>query len=411
LLDTTTADPLLGDAETELNDARVSGPDSPEWQALLDRDMTFLRPRGAYPGSAHKDWKNYTMPFRAWLEEGKGHGLAQHHERDCKGHSPVVFGAGGQAKGYAARSTNGMKTVEVVGIDCDAGDSYADTLDRVEALGLAVIAYTSFSDGKTQSTFLRDATLRKLNLERLPTSAEMRAHLPDKFRPHILEGLEVVGEEHDEDGMQIVCTHPPIEKFRLLFPLAEPQLIDSLAPNNQKRAREVYAAKVRGLAKKLGVIADPACFDVSRVFYMPSHPEGGDYALDVIRGRALTLEELPEVAKEADNPFSQAGAGAGGSTIPEGVTAGGGDVSALYRRYGKRWQLADMLEATDAARGSVFNDKLNVHCAFEDEHSSESADSSTSVWNADGGFARVKCLHSCQERHLLTLTCSKTRPL
>ncbi|OOY20477.1 hypothetical protein BMI86_08010 [Thioclava sp. DLFJ5-1] len=402
--DPLSGDSLSGDETLQLNDASVSGKDSPEWQALLDRQMTFLWPKNINRDAKQTDWTNSpSASFRQWLEgDDKKGGFTKHLTKKKKGYFPSVMGAAAKAAGYTSRSANGMKTVEMMGLDIDSGDSYLKALDRAEELALAVIGYTSFSDGTTETRVGRDKTLKTLGIDRDPTSEEMRGLLSDKFRPHIIETLEVVGTDHDEKGVQIVLHHAPLEKFRLLFPLAEPLLIASLA-TTQRGAQALYMSKLRGLAQLIGVILDESCLDVSRVFYMPSHPPGADFALDVIRGRGLTIQELPEVGKNGpQNVFEEAGAGADNDLIA--------DMPARQwaAKYGKRLEIARLLEAE--APDKVRDDKgglLVVECPHDEWHGNagDPEDTACHVRDADGdtGFTWACKHNSCADRDRLDM--------
>jgi hypothetical protein len=397
--ETAEKDPLQGDADTELNSARVSGKDCPEWQTLLNRPMTFLLPKNRNKDAKQAEWRNSPpAPYRAWLAGGPAGGLTQHVEREAKGYFPVVFGAAAVSK-YVRRTANGMKTVEMVGIDVDSGDEYTAALDRIEAAGLACVAYTSFRDGTETSKVKRDTVLRALKIDRDPTTEELRSYLASKLRPQILHTVEIVGQDHDEGGVQIVYRHAPLWKYRLLFPLAQPLLIGSLA-SMQRGQQDRYARLVRGLAHKLDLLADEACFDVSRVFYMPSHPPGGDFALDVIRGRGLTLGDMPEVEKGgAKNPFELAGVGA----RADDRQIGGMPILKWAAKYAHRLEVGSLMqaEATDKVR-AVNGDIVVVECPFDEWHSNagDPTDTGCHVRDGDGesGFVWF-CKHGCQDRH------------
>ncbi|MFN7057064.1 hypothetical protein [Hyphomonas sp.] len=92
-------DPLSGSDKAELNDAWITGADSPEWQALLDRPMTFLLSRYKNRDARQTEWKNFTGSFRDWLEGDGKDALSRHVVRQKKGYFPVVFGASAKAEG------------------------------------------------------------------------------------------------------------------------------------------------------------------------------------------------------------------------------------------------------------------------------------------------------------------------
>jgi hypothetical protein len=154
------ADPLSGNEVTELNSARVSGDDCPEWQALLERTLTFLVPDDLTKGVEQKRWTNATGTLRTWIEGQKVKGgpvcgLSRHLERKAKGYFPIVFGKSAGKD----RTANAMVTQECKTLDVESGDFYLDAVDRAAELGLACIAYTSFNDQTEESHIERDKVL------------------------------------------------------------------------------------------------------------------------------------------------------------------------------------------------------------------------------------------------------------
>ena len=408
-------DPLSGSDQNKLGDAHVSGPDSPEWQALLARPMTLLMPQNINKDAKQLKWRN-SKPhtLRDWLTGVEGGSLSAHVERTAKGFYPLVFGADAcpREKGLVRRSKDGMKTVEFVGQDYDSGDLYDDALKAVKAAGLACVGYTSFNHLTQRSTQKRSLVLNYLNIERDPTDAEMQAYLThqDKLHPHIISTvkIEIQSEHIGADGVHIVFSHAKINKFRLMFPLAEVQTITELDPRSQKKSQDLYTAKVRVLAEKMGLKIDGACLDVSRVFYMPAHPPGAEYRIDVIRGRGLTLAELevvetaPEVKTAKTGKPRVAGA-AKPKTTTEGMIAG---LSARKwaAKYAKRLQIGALLKeyAPEHVRREDDDGLLVVACPFDGEHnnSGDTTDTACHVRDADDKGSFVwECMHGCAERH------------
>lgn len=385
-------------ANGRLNDAAVSCADCPEWRELLARPMTFLLPKDRTRDEKQSEWKNQTATWNDWLSGD----LTKHAVKSKKGYFPAVFAASA-GEGYVPRKADGIKAIEVVGLDVDSGDNYDDALDRVEKMGLACVAYTSFNDGKTTTKLKRDDVLRKLKIEddREPTLAEMRALLADKLRPHVLDTLKIEGVEQDAEAVKIALSHAPLEKFRLLFPLEEPLRVMGLGAR-QRAAQEAYKDHVRGLAAKLDLMVDEACLDVSRVFFLPSHPKGAKPELDVLRGRGLRLEDMPKAKKTAGkNAFEIAGEGA------ERDDRRIGDLPALKwaAQYGGRLLIADLVEAhaPDKVRKSISGGVV-VACPFDGEHSNacDEGDTACHVRNADDSGFGWKCLHgSCADRDRL----------
>ena len=368
------------------NDAWLYGEDSPEWRAILEREMTFLLPDVLRRGAKQERWTNTTSTFYHWLEGGVAGGLTCHLERKKKGYMPVLFGSSAGNE----RNAKAIKTKETLELDVDSGDSLGKAEERIEELGLAALAYTSFNDGATKSLYTRDAVLQKLGIERDPTDEDMREYLINlgKHTSEHIASVKVVNPHlHTAEGVKVEVAHAPLEKFRLVFPLTETLTITDLATTH-RLAQMRYASLVRGLAQMIGVIPDESCVDVSRAFYAPSHPPNADYHIAVIRGRGLTIEELPEIGKERSKNVRDS-------------------VDREFKRWaaqnGKRLEVARLIESECPER--IREDKnslLVVECPFDHEHSNagDPDDSACHVRDADGldGGFQWACKHnSCSE--------------
>jgi len=360
------------------NEAHMYGDDTPEWQALLNREMTLLLPGDKNRDAEQKKWKNHTARLRDWLEGGPHGSLTRHVERRKKGYMPMVFGASAGTR----RTANAMVTAEWLLLDVESGDRLEDAEERVEELGLSGLAYTSFNDGTQTSYLMRDAVLKALRIETDPTDEQVRRYLTDmgKHRPKHVASVKIKNQHHHtEEGVKIELEHAPLEKWRLAFPLAEVQTITDLAPT-QRAQQDVYARKVRGLAEMLGVIPDEACLDVSRAFFAPSHPPGSDYYVAVYRGRGLTFDEIPEIGKERP------------------ADAKGNSLKGWAAQYARFFDLASLME--NECPDKVRADKgglLETECPFDHMHSNagDPDDGGCHVRDADGetGF-QWSCKHN-----------------
>lgn len=73
-------------------------------------------------------------------------------------------------------------------------------------------------------------------------------------------------------GVQIVLDTPPLDKFRSIFPLAEPVKPIDLAPT-QKEALDIWEDKITGMAwQELSIHFDTSCTDPSRLFFSARQP-------------------------------------------------------------------------------------------------------------------------------------------
>jgi hypothetical protein len=373
------------------NNAHIHGEASEEFDAL----MGFTAPL------IEKDWGKRFMPTRGWRPKAKTWGewlddsLTWHREDDRKDGAGYVFGASANGE----RKAENMRGMVAVGLDIEPEQPLDDVIDRCEASGLAIVLYTSHNHERTSDC---EAVDKILEYGDEVTTETVRAYLVHKgaYSEDFISQCELTDPRADIDGkIQAVWSCPPLQKMRAVALFEEPVDITTLDPS-PKRGQEIWANKVRGLAQMLGVRIDPVATDPSRILYIAKHRPSADYYCAVFRGRPVRWDEIPEVAKSADNPFLQAG-GKGGSTVPDVTTSTGIDVTALYRRYGKRWMLADMLSDSHVAK-SEGSDRLHVECPFSDEHTSESGPTSTTVWNAgetERGFAKVLCQHTCKDRY------------
>lgn len=246
--------------------------------------MTFLLPDDLSRDVEQKRWTNATGTLRTWIKgqkvkDGRGPecGLSHHLTRKAKGFFPIVFGKSAGKD----RTANAMVTQECMTLDVESGDFYLDAVDRAAKLGIACIAYTSFNDQTKKSHVERDKVLAwmdKAGREGDPTDEDVREWMAasGKYRPeHVASARIAAPYVHTPKGVMIEIAHDPLDKFRMVFPLDKPVEIGRIA-RKVRDGRELYKRKLLGLAAKLGLVIDESCIDVSRAFYMPSHPPGAE---------------------------------------------------------------------------------------------------------------------------------------
>lgn len=373
------------------NDAVVTGEATPEWLALLERPMTFLLPGDPHRDAQQKRWKNHTDPLAVWLRGGPGGTLTRHVEAKRKGYMPMVFGASAGKK----RSANAMVSVECMALDIDSGSSRAEAEERAKELGLACLSYTSFNNGTERSLIGRDAVIKHFKIEEDPTDEQVRQYLTDRGGHTVAHIASVrIANQHvpTDEGVKIELAHDALEKFRLVFPLAETLTISSLGPT-QRKQQDHFKAKLRGLAAKIGVVMDEACVDVCRAFYLPSHPPGGEWAITVFQGRGLKLDELDEVPPKNARHDSD-------PRTPDGES-----LKRWAVNHATRLELGRLIdaEASDRVRDTK-GDILVVECPFDEWHGNagDSDDTACHVRDADPvaeqGFV-WKCKHNACSGH------------
>ena len=396
------------------HDAELLGVDSDEGSALLNRPATFML--GAlYAGSPYRStrdgkWKPRTKSWGDWFA-----GPFSVHKKDAdKEGTCFVLGAAVDN----ARMAKAMKTMFAIGLDIDSGARLDDVLEKIESLGLIAFVYTTHSHGKTELSLKRDDVMRKLKLSSAPTLEQvkeyLREHAKDRYEHEFISAVEIVDPERQtKSGIEIMLSTPPLDKFRLIFPLAEPVNIPALDPNHTK-CLEIWENKVTGFAvNTLGVSFDVACTDPSRLFFMPRHAEGAKWRSVYVRGRPLAFDDIAPMSKAfyaknraaASNPLALAGLDEG-EGIPEFFTPSGKSLREWHRMAKSRYQMADMLEAMAPDRirraGGEKAGTVHLECPFEHEHSKEGG---TGTWagnalDSSSEYWFIQCHHdACQGRH------------
>lgn len=419
-------DPHYG---TPLNDAEWLGAPNAEMDALLGRNAVVLT--GEVWGMRDRrntqdgDWKRAEMPWGALIAGGPktpgmaAWGFSRHPVGKDKAGSCWVLGdsIGG------ARKAKAMTNMYAMGLDIDSGAKLDDVIDRIEDLGLFCLVYTSYNHGKRGIQLKRDEVLKKLQITTDPTLDQVKDYLREfdknRYEADFVAQITIKDARmQTADGVVIALDTPPLEKFRLIFPLAEPVKIVDLA-DTQAASLEMWEDKITGLAVKLlGLHFDTSCTDPSRLFYAGRHPANAAFYAAVIRGRPLTFDEVPAYKKslytkhrEPLNAFLMAGNAADGDRPPQALTPSGKSLNEWHSNIGKsRFMVADLLETycSDRIRvaGGEAQGHVHVECPFEHEHTSEGGTACMAVNCIDSPneFWGWWCHHdACQGRHKLQM--------
>lgn len=416
-----------------LNDAVIIGEDPEGIEEFLSRPATFLV--GELWGQRDRRntqdgrWKPTELPWGTWIGGQPGDantapwGFSRHPEAKDKAGPCIVLGSsvGG------ARKAKAMDTMYAMGLDIDSGANLDDVHDKIEELGLLCFMYTTFSHEKAGLELKRDEVLRKLEITHDPSDEEIREYLREhdksRYEADFIDACTIAEQKHQtSEGVKIVLDTPPMDKFRLIFPLAEPVKLIDLA-DTQQASLDLWEDKVTGLARNvLGVHFDAACTDPSRLFYTARHPKGADnWYSAVLMGNPLAFDDIEPFKKSSyvsnrdDNAFTQAGdSEAEGSRPAQFYTPSGKNLNDWHSKVGKdRFMLADVLETlcSDKVRiaGGEAQGHVHTECPFEHEHSSEGGTATMAIncldatQSPDGeAYWTWFCHHdSCQGRHKL----------
>ncbi|HBJ42602.1 MAG TPA: hypothetical protein DDZ20_18170, partial [Hyphomonas sp.] len=409
-----------------LNDAEIRGTEPEGFSEFLGREATLLvgemwgaRDRRNTQDSA---WQSPSMSWHQWIEGGADNGNApawgfsRHPAGKNKAGPCIVLGSsvGG------ARKAKAMDTMYAMGLDIDSGAKLDDVLADIEEKGLLCLVYTSYNNGTSGLELKRDEVLRKLKITRDPTEAEIKQYLREfdknRYEESFIAGCSISAQKKQTtEGVKIILDTPPLEKFRLIFPLETPVKLIDLA-DTQQASLDMWEDKITGLAQNtLGIHFDTSCTDPSRLFYTARHPKGSDnwYAA-VVMGTPLRFDDVTPMKKSTYtsnrevNAFTIAGVEAEGDRQPQCHTPSGASLNEWHRTAKDRFMIADLLETLcpDKIRiaGGEAQGHVHTECPFENEHSSEGGTATMAVNAVDSQseYWTWFCHHdSCQGRHKL----------
>lgn len=408
--------------ETEIPmilDAHVFGESTPEMEKLLDTKVTLmagnLYDQGDRRNTKDGDWKAATLTWYEWLAAEK-FGLCNHPVSKSKQGPSLVFA---ESLG-GARKDSAIKTMASIGLDIDSGASLDDVIDKLIELELFALVYTSFSHGKSRIELKHDDIVRKLKLDDTPNRSQVQAYLrehhKDRFDAEFINSIDVIDFRHQtKDGLRVIVETPPLDKFRVIIPLAEPVGLSSLG-TTLSQWKTAWEDAVCGVAvNMLGVNFDSTSCDVNRLFYTPRHPaESDDWYSCVIQGEPLRFEEIEPYSKsdyaknrDDNDPFAK-GTGAGGDERETFYTPKGFKLNRWHSKHKDRFMITDVIEAfCDDKIVKAGNERVgtvHIQCPFEHEHSTTGG-TATMCMNpteSSEGYWTVFCRHdACQGRNKL----------
>ena len=278
---------------------------------IMDREFSLTF---APNGKTKFGWKTRPGTFRLAFEAAVQH-------RPVKDKDDACFIQGALLAGTKQRVKENVATLDMLVYDLDTGAPIDDIITEFVERDQFAVIYSTFSHGKTQTTFPLPQFREKLKLsiDEEITDSHVRAFLRDyrKYHGSIYGPARYVGYKHLPGGVVGIAEHPPIGKYRVLIPLTAPfSILTESTHGNPQVAYQKWKRLYAGFAQALHIDGfDPACMDVSRLFYWPSCPEDPDkrgmepFAC-VIVGEALDLSTVVEQDPnnpQGSNPFTEAG--------------------------------------------------------------------------------------------------------
>jgi hypothetical protein len=330
--------------------------------------------------------------------------FAKHVATEEKGVRGVTQG---EVIGGGQRLAKNMKVLFSVTLDIESGDSEEDVRKKLKDRGRAAVTYSTFSNGKPSTTVADSDLMKFLEVktlkERPNIEDDIRRYLTSEkgkgMRPWVVENITV----EEGEGFERIVHHAPIDRFRVVLPMAEPFIVKQHGETAQQ-AGAVWEAFYRGVAKELGVWHDTSCEDMSRFMWLPEHKRGtNNHFINVVGGRALRFEEIEPVAKE------EAGRDRGPKPKPGGKkTFSLPWLPVWWKRWGHRARLADFFESVYEVR-IPGDGKVTTECPFDSMHSDPcnpndhgfyARNWDVSEEGEDGeGRAYCKCKHGHHDGH------------
>ncbi|MEM1340802.1 MAG: hypothetical protein AAGF68_00690 [Pseudomonadota bacterium] len=411
---------ILGDEIHEpMNDAEVLGSDHPDLEEFLQQELVFmtgeLYDQGDRRNTRDGKWSRTVMSVYQWLEGGDGWGLTKHPVSKTKQGASIVpsENLNGQRKDAA------VKTMYAVGIDIDSGSTLEEVKANLLEAGYFCLIYTTFNHRKTHMELKHDDVVRKLQLDGTPNRVQvqeyLRLHHKDRCDRDFIANIEVTDfRKHTAEGLRIVLKTPPIDKFRVIFPLAQPVELADLA-TTMNEWKGVWADAVSGVALNIcGADFDASSCDVNRLFYTPRHAKGAEWYSAVILGKPLSFDEIEPASKDKyvrdrkaiGDPFA-VGDAAGPGDVAVYLTPSGKSLNEWHRKRKHLFEMANVIETYCPDKIRPASDKpgtVTIECPFEHEHSSTGG-TGTLVMNPDAnieGYWSIFCRHdACTGRHKL----------
>jgi hypothetical protein len=300
------------------------------------------------------------------------------------------------------RKAPAIDALYVMGLDIDSGIHPESVIERLQALGMTAIIYTTHSHLKTDTFLVEEAFnqwCKRNKLEHAINEApleQVKRYLIEAryWEKWVADSVEVGEVAQTADGKGWWLSHSPMPKFRAIFPLSSPYVI-AQQHMSQKDAINLWKRKLIGLANMLELPLDQSCLDPSRLFYLPRHAEGSQFGVWVTGGESLDFEKIPEgqVRGRVQNPGVQ--------NQSDVFAKNGGEMAREKRPHVKSaddkfnysaWVATNKMSENfdiaalfrNAGAGQVRNEqtstKLTVTCPFDDSHSNAGDPEDAGCW-------------------------------
>jgi uncharacterized protein (DUF927 family) len=327
------------------------------------------------------------------------------------------------------RSASDVKQVDALIYDIDGLQSLSEAQANLEKVKTYSLIYTSYNHRTTASevTGKKYKAWSGSDANAVPTDEEIRRYLDENGRGHY-QAVKSLGAEHVKGGTVYKFSHDPVDKFRVVIPLAKPIVLLDLS-HSTPEAIDAYKGIYHGVGQALGLKYDNACSDPSRAFYLPACSQSNldkcsvvsintDYAFNeelkamefVGEPVLLDFSDYPrkKITPEAKRTAGTKGKSGSSNTVVTDATGATIDLKAWSRDYpafDMESLLRDVLPDEDIREDRSGKEGFHIACPFEDGHTTAGG-SGTYVVNGDpnetdtaNSHWNIYCTHdSCKTR-------------
>jgi hypothetical protein len=306
--------------------------------------------------------------------------------------------------------------------DVDGKQSLAEVSEKVALTGKYAHIYTTYSHRKAKTFIKSDHYHNWATKNGLPTEhteENVLRYLQEHDLSHLKNVVFSERMQHTADGLSIFVEHDPLDKMRIIFPLKVPFVF---ANNGHTSAQSIQVWKrfYHGVGNAIGLDFDVSCADPSRLYYLPSHPEGNDNYenlivdneseplsfLDYHDYEKAPIEAILDRATSAHTVLST------GDAVERTGAVGGENGYIIKRQDGGDIDVADWMKRYGAGAGpalvevlrqrvpDIFRDdgddgKYHIECPFEELHSSSGGMGTFIAEKSQSSdWPRIHCQHA-----------------
>jgi hypothetical protein len=169
------------------------------------------------------------------------------------------------------RASTDVKQVDALIYDVDGLQSIEDAQKCLEKVDTYSLIYTSYNHKTSNSEIAGKkyvAWANKNGAQTPPSDEDMRRFLDENDKAHYTN-VKSLGVEHISGGIFFKISHDPIDKFRVVIPLAKPIIMMGLSYNSTE-CSDIFKSIYHGVGHTLGLKYDNSCSDPARVYYLPA---------------------------------------------------------------------------------------------------------------------------------------------